>query len=117
MQLFKCQSCQQVLYFENTRCEKCTHRLGYLSEIGQLSAVEPDGPNWFALANPQSRYRFCANWEQNACNWMVDADAAEPYCRACRHNRTIPDTSTPENLLNGGRPRKPSGGSSTRSSS
>ncbi len=100
MQLFKCQSCQQVLYFENTTCEKCGHRLGYLPEIGQLSAVEPDGPNWAALANPQSRYRFCANWEQNACNWMVDAEAAERHCGACRHNRTIPDTSTPENLLN-----------------
>lgn len=97
MQLFKCQSCQQVLYFENTVCEKCGHRLGYLPDIGQLSAVEPEGRNWIALANPVTRYRFCANWEQNACNWMVYAEAGEPYCLTCRHNRTIPDISIPEN--------------------
>ncbi len=100
MKLFKCQSCEQVLYFENTTCEKCGHRLGYLPEVGQLSAVEPDGLNWIALTNPQFRHRFCVNWEQNACNWMVDAEAGEPYCRACRHNRTIPDISTPENHRN-----------------
>ncbi len=28
---------------------------------------------------------------------MVDAEAGERYCRACRHNRTIPDISVPEN--------------------
>lgn len=97
MQLFKCQNCQQVLYFENTTCEKCGLRLGYLPEQGVLSAVKPDGPNWVALANSKARYRFCANWEDHACNWMVDAGEGEAFCRACRHNRTIPDLSSPEN--------------------
>jgi hypothetical protein len=100
MQLFKCQSCGQVLYFENTTCEKCGHRLGYLAAIGRLSAVEPDGPAWIALAAPTARFRFCANWEHSACNWMVDAESGDPYCRSCRHNRTIPDISTPENHRN-----------------
>lgn len=98
MRLFKCQHCGQVLYFENTACVACGHRLGYLPDMGQLSAVVPDGPDWIALADPASRYRFCANWERHACNWMTRAEAGEPYCRACRHNRTIPDISTPENL-------------------
>lgn len=98
MQLFKCQSCQQVLYFENTVCERCGHRLGYLPNLGCLSAVEPVGSEWTALANPAVHYRFCANWELNACNWMVRADAGSPYCRACQHNRTIPDVSDAENL-------------------
>jgi hypothetical protein len=97
MKLFKCQNCQQVLYFENTTCEKCGHRLGYLPDVEQLSAVAPDGRNWSVLATPHLQYRFCVNWEQNACNWMVDAEACEPYCRACRHNRTIADISNPEN--------------------
>lgn len=100
MKLFKCQGCQQVLYFENTRCERCGRRLGYLPDIRQLSAVEPDGQNWRALITPELRYRFCVNWEQNACNWMVDAGSGEPYCRACRHNRTVPDLSNPENYRN-----------------
>jgi len=96
MQLFKCQTCGQVLYFENTTCEKCGHRLGYLPDIGTLSAVEPEKEQWIALASPKRRYRFCRNWEQRACNWMVDAAQGEPYCFACQHNRTIPDLSDPE---------------------
>lgn len=100
MQLFKCQNCGQVLYFENTTCEKCGDRLGYLPDMGELSAVEPDGVNWIALANPDRRYRFCENWERNACNWMVAAEEGETFCLACRHNRTIPDISDPDNHRN-----------------
>jgi hypothetical protein len=44
------------------------YKLGYLPELNILSDVEPDGPNWTALADPQKRFRFCANWELNACN-------------------------------------------------
>jgi hypothetical protein len=97
MQLFQCQHCQQVLYFENTACERCGRRVGYIPALGVISAVEPEGPNWIALANPALRYRFCANWEQHACNWMVESTTGDSFCMACRHNRTIPDISAPEN--------------------
>ncbi|MGO1078030.1 zinc-binding metallopeptidase family protein [Inquilinus sp. CA228] len=97
MRLFKCQHCHQVLYFENGACERCGRPLGYLPDIGTLSALEPDGPAWLALADPRSRYRFCANWEQHACNWMVPVDGNDALCIACRHNRTIPDLSDPDN--------------------
>jgi hypothetical protein len=40
MKLFECQHCGQMLYFENVRCEKCGHRLGYLAEANVLSALE-----------------------------------------------------------------------------
>jgi hypothetical protein len=40
MQLFECQHCGQLLYFENTRCERCGHDLGYLPESSVLSALE-----------------------------------------------------------------------------
>jgi hypothetical protein len=98
MQLFKCQSCQQVVYFENTDCERCGHKLGYIPTLGVVSAVEPEGPNWIALANPALRYRFCVNWEQHACNWMVESTTDETFCLACRHNRTIPDLTAADNL-------------------
>src|SRR5262245_7908949 len=98
MKLFECQHCQQPLYFENSTCDSCGRRLGYLPELKTMSALEPDGERWNALADSTNRYRFCANVEYETCNWMVLADSPETFCAACRHNRTIPDLSIPENL-------------------
>ena len=90
MKLFECQKCSQLLYFENTSCENCGSRLGYLRARETLSVVEPDGPVWQAMAEPAKRYRFCANAEYEACNWLVDNEQPSPYCAACRHNRRCP---------------------------
>jgi hypothetical protein len=102
MKLFKCQNCGQLLYFENDLCVKCSHRLGFISEIMNLSALEPAGDRqdiWRALAIDNKLYRFCANAQFGVCNWMVEADSADAYCAACRHNRTVPDTSIQENVF------------------
>ena len=98
MKLFKCQNCGQVVYFENTECNRCGMRLGFLPELARMSAVEADGPEWIAQANPIARYRFCENWERHACNWMLPAGDDSTFCLACRHNRTIPDLDPPGNL-------------------
>lgn len=98
MKLFKCQHCEQVLYFENRQCERCSHRLGYWPQAGSLSAVEPAGNAWHALAWPDTSYRFCSNSQFDVCNWLVAANSPEVFCAACRHNRTIPDLRLPENL-------------------
>ena len=99
MKLFVCQSCQQLLYFENSQCVRCGHELGFLPEITWLSALEPaGGESWTALAAPGRSWRRCANAVHGSCNWMVPADADTPFCVACRHNRTIPDLTVPENL-------------------
>ncbi len=97
MKLFECQHCGQLLYFENTRCESCERRLGYLPARETVTAVEPDGDLWHALAEPTGRYKFCANTVHDACNWLIGAENTEQYCAACRHNRTIPDLDNPEN--------------------
>jgi hypothetical protein len=91
MKLFTCQHCAQVLYFENVRCEKCGHRLGYMPETHELSALEPQGDAWQPLAAPAQSRRFCANADYDACNWMLAVDSPDIYCTACRHNRTVPD--------------------------
>lgn len=95
MKLFKCQKCSNLLYFENASCTACGSLTGYIPEIEDLSAVEPVQSNWTALADPSREYRFCANWELQACNWLLPAGSPTPYCRACQHNRTVPDVSDP----------------------
>ncbi|GGC66754.1 zinc-binding metallopeptidase family protein [Chelatococcus reniformis] len=98
MKLFQCQHCGQPLYFENSACESCGRSLGYVAALGELSALEPTGQSWAALAEPSRPYRFCANAVHASCNWLVPADGADDYCTACRHNRTIPDLSGAINL-------------------
>jgi hypothetical protein len=99
MKLFECQNCGQPLYFENTKCESCGLRLGYLPHQEIVTALEEVDGLWRALAGQDERYRFCANAEHDVCNWLVAAEEPEIYCIACRHNRTIPDLSNPENLV------------------
>jgi len=98
MKLFKCQSCQQILYFENTVCVKSGHRLGYIPETATLAALEPTGDTWRALGTSGGSFRFCANAEHAACNWLIDASSSESLCVSCRHNRTIPDLNIVSNL-------------------
>ncbi|MBE2277970.1 MAG: putative zinc-binding metallopeptidase [Rhodobacteraceae bacterium] len=108
MQLFQCQCCGQVLHFENTTCLRCGRPVGYLPGANRMVAVEADGSVWHAAraeAGPatlpqETALRFCRNWELTGCNWMLlapegDEAAAGGYCRACRHNRTVPDLTDP----------------------
>jgi len=100
MKLFSCQACGQLLYFENIRCENCGRPLGYLTDLAEISALEPaDDPTqgWRALAAPQKRFKFCNNYDAGMCNWLVAADDPAGFCLACRHNRTVPDLTVPGN--------------------
>jgi hypothetical protein len=98
MKIFKCQYCGQLLYFENRKCEYCTRDLGYLPQARELSAMEPDGVVWRALAVREGRFRLCANADLGGCNWLVPQNSQETFCAACRHNRMIPDLTLRDNL-------------------
>jgi hypothetical protein len=100
MKLFRCQNCGQVLYFENTRCERCSSSLGYLPQAVTVTALEPlGGVDWRPLARPDSSVRLCDNAVHGACNWLIDTASPDAFCAACRHNRVIPDLSVGDNLL------------------
>ena len=108
MRLFTCSSCQQLLFFENTQCQRCGHRLAYLPGLQVLSALEPlptsgnEGDTqaeFIALAPEASgqRVRLCQNYEQHdVCNWGIPAGGTESFCLACALNETIPNLETPD---------------------
>ena len=101
MKLFECQNCGQALYFENTHCESCGLWLGYLPAQETVTALEDDAGRFRVLADPNhGRYRYCANVQHGVCNWLIPEDSPDQFCAACRHNRTIPDLSIPQNLMN-----------------
>ena len=101
MKLFTCSSCGQVLYFENTRCERCGRRLAYLPERNTLSSLEPaddagsDATSEFVDVAPDAnaqRVRLCRNYEEHdACNWAVTVENEAAYCQSCSLNDTIPN--------------------------
>ena len=107
MKLFMCPSCNQVLYFENTLCERCGHRLAYVPELQLLSSLEPvvaaqaDAPptEFVVLAAEADgqRVRLCRNYtDHDACNWAVPADSEGAFCQSCALNEVIPNLETPE---------------------
>ncbi len=99
MQNFQCH-CGTTLYFENDRCLSCGRSLGYLADVGVLSALEPEADGlWRALAN-DGRYRQCANYRrERVCNWMVPEEDGHAFCPSCRLNQLIPNLSEPRNHL------------------
>jgi hypothetical protein len=98
MKLFECEACGQPLYFENTRCESCGRRLGFLPHRQDITALDPDGGLWRPFDDPERRVRLCANADYDACNWLIPAESGEAFCTACRHNRVIPDLTQRQNL-------------------
>ena len=99
MRLFKCQACGQTVFFENRSCARCGHALGYLPEAQQIVALKAQGDIFVPAKGRMQKFRYCANAAHDACNWLIQAEAATEFCAACRYNRTIPDLTQANNLL------------------
>ena len=99
MQIFECEACRRPVYFENTKCDNCGRRLGYLPDRATMTALDQEGDNLVALADPGRLYRFCANIVHGSCNWLITVECEDSFCVACRHNRTIPNLSDQRNLI------------------
>jgi hypothetical protein len=97
MKIFKCQNCGNTLHFNNDVCLSCGLRVGYLTDLCEISALTDEGEQLRPMADPNRLYIFCSNASEAACNWLVPADSDEAFCLACRYNLTIPDLSIPDN--------------------
>ena len=103
MNIFHCDNCRSLVFFENVQCVKCGQTLGFLPDILDLTALKPDTANpdcWHALAPAAENraFRQCKNWQEHGvCNWLVPAEDESPFCIACRMNKTIPDLTVAGN--------------------
>ncbi len=98
MRLSTCHSCNQLVYFENVACTRCGALLAFAPDVLRVVTLEPAGDDTWQPLGGDARYRHCANRVQHeVCNWLVAADDPEPFCLACRLNRTIPDLAVPGN--------------------
>ncbi|MCA1799444.1 MAG: putative zinc-binding peptidase [Xanthomonadaceae bacterium] len=74
MRIFRC-ACGNQVYFENTQCYACGRALGFLPEHLTLSAIEPAGEEWQALAPAASGtlWRMCHNYTEQMRVQMNEA--------------------------------------------
>lgn len=98
MRIFQCQSCQSPVYFENTTCLSCGHALAYQSTYEKLVSLQRQGNDWAWILNDGQSYRYCKNYQYQACNWLVASDHLQEYCEACQLNKTIPNLNSASNL-------------------
>ncbi|WP_416065622.1 putative zinc-binding metallopeptidase [Rhizobium sp. ZK1] len=97
MRLFACDNCDQVIHFDNRQCVRCNHRLGFFAGDLSMHALESfDEANWQLVSDSNRLVRFCANAGLDICNWLVDDN--NDFCIACRHNRLVPNTDTPDGI-------------------
>ncbi|MYL96532.1 hypothetical protein GR702_01920 [Novosphingobium sp. FGD1] len=96
MRALACPNCSRLNHFEVRVCPGCQATLGYDPEIDGFRFLADEATVWRDGKGAVADVVVCAN--NNAyqiCNWLVAADDTTPMCRACRHNRTIPDLTEP----------------------
>ena len=113
MKIFKCGSCEQILFFESFVCTRCGHTLAFLPDHGVMSALEPGSEGIWTAVAPSAmgeQYRLCRNYtEQSVCNWAIPlgrrpkgaeepevGESGEEYCQSCRLNNQVADITEPE---------------------
>jgi hypothetical protein len=93
MDVFHCDHCGQPVFFENTQCVQCGHRLAYLPDLGRMGSLESLGDGlWHSPVAARTEYRLCANdTAYGVCNWAVTSSDENLLCLSCRLTRVIPD--------------------------
>src|SRR5262245_7145260 len=97
MNVFHCNHCEKLVFFENTQCVNCNHLLAYVPDFKAILSLDPVGGNLWQSLLPQAQgqtFRLCTNYErENVCNWAIPSYDPNPFCRSCRLTRIIPDIS------------------------
>lgn len=91
-----CPNCQRPNHFEVRVCPACGFTLGYDPSSDGFLFLGDGATVWRDTGGDPHDVVVCANNNEYAvCNWLVSTADSIAYCRACRHNRTIPDLTVP----------------------
>ncbi|KEO72988.1 zinc-binding metallopeptidase family protein [Anditalea andensis] len=98
MQLFKCDHCDQPVYFDNTFCSYCQNLLGFDGISLSMISLHKNNDGTMTAAGSGINYHYCINHKHDVCNWIIPDSDPATICIACAPNRTVPNTSIPEHL-------------------
>ena len=81
MRVFTCESCGQLIFFDNSQCLRCEAPLGYVHGQRDVIAVTElaDG-RLVDLATPTGTWQRCATANLTGCNWLVPAGSNGALC-------------------------------------
>ena len=102
MNVFHCDHCGQLLFFENVNCVRCGRALAYVPELGNLVSLdhrpeEGEHNRWSSPLSP-TPFKLCENYTtHNICNWALPFEDPNRLCRSCRLTTTIPNLAQPGN--------------------
>jgi hypothetical protein len=98
VRIFTCDSCAELVYFDNTLCLNCDAPLGYIHERRDVVALVAGPDQQFSeFADPDRVWHRCATSEVTGCNWLVPGDAFT-LCASCGLTRTRPNYEDQEAL-------------------
>jgi len=91
---FGCPNCRRLIHFEARVCPACHFTLGYDPVSDAFLFLGDNLTTWRDVDGEAHAVVVCANnGPIEICNWLVTVGNVSNLCRACRHNRMIPDLS------------------------
>jgi hypothetical protein len=115
MKSFHCSHCQNLVFFENTQCVHCGHRLAYSPSREAMVAIDTGPASGAVTDQAQAKdathasgagstarpaLRLCRNYvEQAVCNWAIDAGDDHELCVSCRLTHVIPPLDDPQMVV------------------
>jgi len=98
MRVFTCDSCGQLVFFDNSQCLRCHSPLGYVHQrrdVVSLTEVAPD--HLVDTSSPVRAWQRCATQDVTGCNWLVPA-GSKALCESCTLTRTRPADDDAEGM-------------------
>lgn len=89
MNRFRCDTCEEIVHFNNAVCLNCNSALGFeFTRLDMISFAE----------HPPAGFVRCTNFSACGCNWLAQSDGAPAFCFACSLNQMVPNLSNPEHV-------------------
>ena len=98
MRVFNCDSCGQLIFFDNSQCLRCGAALGYdHAQRDVIALTEVAADRLVDLAMPARTWQRCATTAVTGCNWLVPA-GSNGLCASCQLTRTRPADSDADGM-------------------